>query len=186
MPLVAWLDAQAQGMTFAPGLHVVPEFLGNRSPLADPEARAVIAGLGLETSVDSLVRLYVAGLCGVAYGLRQLLETFAADGIVIDVIVASGGAAASGFVRQVLADATGLPVAVADTAEPVLLGAAMLGAVAGGVQPSLAAAMEAMAGEYRVYAPDATHRDAHDRGFAAFGILQKAGREVRALAEAGC
>ena len=30
------------------GLHVVPEFLGNRAPFADPHARAVIAGLGME------------------------------------------------------------------------------------------------------------------------------------------
>ncbi|WP_441937559.1 FGGY-family carbohydrate kinase [Neorhizobium galegae] len=29
-------------------LHVVPEFLGNRAPFADPHARAVIAGLGME------------------------------------------------------------------------------------------------------------------------------------------
>ena len=181
MPLVAWLEGQAAGVT-GDGLHVVPEFLGNRSPLADPDARAVIAGLGLDTSVDSLVRLYVAGLCGVAYGLRQLLKTFAADGIVIDVIVASGGAAASGFVRQVLADATGVPVAVANTAEPVLLGAAMLGAVAGGVQPSLLVAMGAMAGEYRVYMPAAGTRARHDRGYAGFEILQAAGRAVRDLA----
>ena len=34
------------------GLHVVPEFLGNRAPFADPHARAVIAGLGMERDLD--------------------------------------------------------------------------------------------------------------------------------------
>jgi D-ribulokinase len=186
MPLVAWLDAQAQGMGLmhVPGLHVVPEFLGNRSPRADPAARAVIAGLGMDSGVDSLVRLYVAGLCGVAYGLRQLLGALAADGIMIDVIMASGGAAASDLVRQVLANATGVPVAVADVAEPVLLGAAMLAAVAGGVQPSLQAAMGAMAGVAHVYHPQVAAQDVHAKGYAAFVILQEAARQVREI-EAG-
>ena len=54
----------------ADGLHVVPEFLGNRAPLADPQARAVIAGLGMDDDLASLIALYVAGLCGIGYGLR--------------------------------------------------------------------------------------------------------------------
>ena len=44
-------------VTLAHGLQVVPEFLGNRAPFADPHARAVIAGPGMETDVDSLVAL---------------------------------------------------------------------------------------------------------------------------------
>ena len=44
-----------------------------------------------------------------------------------------------------MADATGIPVVLPDTAEPVLLGAAMLGAVAAGAHGSLSTAMTAMA-----------------------------------------
>jgi D-ribulokinase len=44
-----------------------------------------------------------------------------------------------------MADATGIPVVLPDTAEPVLLGAAMLGAVAAGAHASLSEAMTAMA-----------------------------------------
>ena len=54
-------------------VHVVPEFLGNRAPFADPHARAIIAGLGIEDDEASLLALYVAGLCGIGYGLRQIL-----------------------------------------------------------------------------------------------------------------
>ena len=36
----------------ANGVHVVPELLGNRAPFADPQARAVIAGLGMETDIN--------------------------------------------------------------------------------------------------------------------------------------
>src|SRR3984893_16233810 len=50
-------------------IHVLPEFLGNRSPFADPDARAVVAGMGLDVDIGSMERLFVAGLCGVGYGL---------------------------------------------------------------------------------------------------------------------
>jgi ribulose kinase len=36
----------SEAVKLAAGLHVVPEFLGNRAPLADPHAKALIAGLG--------------------------------------------------------------------------------------------------------------------------------------------
>ena len=43
----------------ANGLHVVPEFLGNRAPFADPDAKGLIAGLSMDQSLDSLIELYV-------------------------------------------------------------------------------------------------------------------------------
>ncbi|SQB29083.1 carbohydrate kinase [Citrobacter koseri] len=61
----------SDAVTLAAGIHVVPEFLGNRAPFADPHARAVICGLGMERDQDNLLALYVAGLCGIGYGLRQ-------------------------------------------------------------------------------------------------------------------
>ena len=117
--LTAWLGTQAQALgasaseiaRHAEGIHVVPDFLGNRSPFADPRARAVIAGLTLETSLGSLVGLYLAGLCGLGYGCRQIIAAMAATGTEIDTIVMSGGAGASSLVRQLLADSTGVAVA---------------------------------------------------------------------------
>ena len=87
---------------------MVPEFLGNRAPFADPEAKALIAGLGMDSSLDSLVALYVAGLCGLGYGARQIVSAMSDKGIAIDTIVVSGGAAQSELVRQLLADTTRL------------------------------------------------------------------------------
>src|SRR5665213_1462546 len=54
---------------FARDVHVLPEFLGNRSPFADPHSRAIVAGLDLDADIGSMERLFVAGLCGLAYGL---------------------------------------------------------------------------------------------------------------------
>ena len=59
-------------------------------------------------------------------------------------MVISGGAGRSSLVRQIMADTTGLTVAVPETQEPVLLGAAMLGAVAGRCYGSIGEAMASM------------------------------------------
>lgn len=159
---------------------VVPEFLGNRSPFAEPEARAVISGLGLDRGIDSLAALYLAGLSGIGCGLRQLLDRLAQQGIAITTIVASGGAAQSPLVCQMIADATGRRLALPDTAEPVLLGAAMLGAVAGGTSASLEEAMTRMSGAARVFTPvegDLAHL--HRDRYACFEGLQSVARQFR-------
>jgi D-ribulokinase len=59
-------------------------------------------------------------------------------------MVMGGGAGRSSLVRQIMADTTGLTVAVPETQEPVLLGAAMLGAVAGSFYGSIGEAMASM------------------------------------------
>src|SRR4029077_17212395 len=125
-------------------IHVLPEFLGNRSPYADPDSRAIVAGLDLDTDIGSMERLFVAGLCGLAYGLADVVEAFRAHGVKSETMVISGGAARSALVRQIMTDTTGLAVALPDTRQPVLLGAAMLGAVAGKACGSIGEAMTSM------------------------------------------
>ncbi len=188
MGLTAWLAREASNLAtsnsqvamLADGLHVVPEFLGNRAPFADPDTRALIAGLDMDTSVRSLVRLYVAGICGLAYGLRQIIDAQRDEGVDVDTIVVSGGAAQSELVRQILADATNIRVAAPKTDEPVLLGSAMLGAVAGSAFPDLAAAMAAMSAMGQVYQPTGgTLTDWHARRYDNFKLLQSVGRQLR-------
>jgi D-ribulokinase len=189
LSLVAWLDRQATEMCpdltraveLAKSVHVVPEFLGNRSPHADPDARAVIAGIGLEADIPDLISLYIAGLCGIGYGLKQLLKKLSQDGIALNLIVASGGAAQSNLVRQLLADTTNVPVAIADTEEPVLLGSAMLGAVAAGRYQTVSQAMKAMSNISIGFSPTGGAIETlHRNRYAAFEILQSAERKTRA------
>lgn len=164
----------------ADGLHVVPEFLGNRAPFADPHARAVVAGLGMERDLDSLAALYLAGICGVGYGLRQILEAQAAAGARAEKIVICGGAGQSPLIRQLLADAVGKPVMATTAAEPVLLGAATLGAVAGGLFADIRAAMDALSHPGDTCLPaDGEIAQLHDRRFDAFRRLQTVAREIR-------
>ena len=174
----------SQAVRLAAQLHVVPEFLGNRAPFADPHARAVVAGVGADTHVDSLVALYVAGICGLGYGLRQIVQTQRAHGAGVDRIAISGGAGRHPLIRQILADATDLPVDATASEEPVLLGSAMLGAVAARAFPDLAAAMPAMSSVKTTYQPDPGARALHAARFDAFLVLQSTARDIRTATEA--
>jgi D-ribulokinase len=160
-------------------LHVLPDFLGNRTPFAEPAARGAIAGLDLSDDEASRRKLYVAGLCGLAQGVAQILRSLETGGYGFEMLVVSGGASKSALVRQIIADATGKWVATAATSEPVLLGAAMLGSVAAG-RHTMRSAMTAMSrlGE--------THRPAggeiaafHARKRVAFEMLQQTERRLR-------
>jgi len=152
MDILEFLERRILARSRSPGeaallardVHVFPEFIGNRSPFADPDTRAVVTGLDLDVDIGSMERLFVAGLCGLAYGLADVVDAFHAHGIDSDLMVIAGGAGRSAIVRQIMADTTGLRIAVPETQEPVMLGAAMLGAVAAGTCGSIGEAMAAM------------------------------------------
>ena len=186
LPLALWLANRAmtpnlsEAARWATGLHVVPEFLGNRAPFANPDARGLIAGIGMDRGVESLMALYIAGLCGLGYGLRQIINTQAANHAPVQRIMISGGAGSHDLVRQILADATGLPVIATAAAEPVLLGSAILGAVAAGSFTDIPTAMAGMSRAQDTFVPvTGSMRAWHDHAFAAFEILQKAAHLVQ-------
>lgn len=177
-------ETAASAVLLARDLHVVPEFLGNRAPFADPHARAVIMGQGMDTDITSLVALYVAGICGLGYGLRQIIATQAAHGAPVASIAISGGAGQHSLIRQLLADATGLPVTTTTCKEPVLLGSAILGAVAAGSFPDIGSAMPVMSRVDEVYQPSAgLVRNIHNQRFGAFLKLQSTARAIRHAAD---
>ena len=165
---------------FARDVHVLPEFLGNRSPFADPDSRAVVAGLDLDVDIGSMERLFVAGLCGLAYGLADVVDAFSAHGVDSDLMVIGGGAGRSPLVRQIMADTTGLTVAVPETHEPVLLGAAMLGAVAGSAYGSIGEAMTSMSAIGCLSEPTSPGMaDFHRTKRRVHGLMRKLDRESR-------
>lgn len=171
--LVEQVDDISKTIDLAKGIHVVPEFLGNRAPFADPDARAVIAGLDMDGSFENLLQFYVAGVCGIGYGLRQILEVQEQAGAPVDNIVISGGAGQHPFIRQLLADACGKPILSTRTTEPVLLGSAILGAVAGGIFADLPEGMAALTSIDLRYLPDDSVQEQHQRRYRSFTMLQQ-------------
>ena len=125
-------------------LHVLPYFHGNRSPHADPSLRGVEAGLRLSNTVDELAILYLATIQAVAHGTRHIIDTLNDSGYEIDTIVATGGGTKNPLFLRAHADITGCQVVLPRESEAVLLGAAMLGAVAGGTYSAIPEAMSGM------------------------------------------
>lgn len=179
--IIARSGDASRAALLARDVHVLPEFIGNRSPYADPDTRAVIAGLDLDTDIASMERLFVAGLCGLAYGLAEVIEAFATHGVRSSIMIMGGGASRSPLVRQIMADTTGLTVALPQTKEPVLLGAAMLGAVAGGACASIGetmAKMSALGGKSTPTAPEMAAFHARKRNV--YKLLRDVDRSSRA------
>lgn len=138
----------AEGLPFPALLtkhvHVMPDFHGNRSPRADATLRGMVSGLRLSATADDLAVLYLATIQAVAYGTRHIVETLNAQGYAIDTILACGGGTKNPVFLREHADATQCRIVLPDEPEAILLGAAMLGAVAGCAHADLPAAMAAM------------------------------------------
>ena len=184
--LLAWLERRvaARHPSLSPAavdaarMHYIVDFAGNRSPLADPAARGLVSGQSLSNDVLSLEQTYIAAVLGVAYGARHMLAALQTAGLTAPQIVISGGAAKSPLVRQLLADATGVPVARPMAAEPVLLGAAMLGAVAAGSKAGLDNARSDMVTLQDVTHPNPDMTRFHDWKFRAYRMLQDTERQL--------
>lgn len=89
----------------ADGLVMLPYFSGERTPINDPHARGVIAGLSLSHTREHLFR---AVLESVGFGIRHNLEVFRNMGAEIDRIAAVGGGTQTEFWPQIVSDICGI------------------------------------------------------------------------------
>ncbi|CAL1358528.1 unnamed protein product [Linum trigynum] len=153
--------------------HVLPDFHGNRSPIADPKSKGIICGLTLDTSERQLALLYLATIQGVAYGTRHIVEHCNAHGHEINTLLACGGLSKNPLYIQEHADIMGCPVILPRESESVLLGAAILGAVAAKKYPTLMEAMKALNAAGQVVRPsqDPKVKKYHDAKYRVFQEL---------------
>ena len=88
----------------AGGLLMLPYFAGERTPLMDPQARGIIAGLTLSHTRGDLYR---AALEATGFAVRHNIEAIEAAGGDIKRIVAVGGGTQGSLWTQVISDVTG-------------------------------------------------------------------------------
>jgi FGGY-family pentulose kinase len=134
-------------------LHVLPDFHGNRSPRANPDAKGMISGLTLSNSEDELALLYFATIQAIGYGAKHIIETLNEHDSAINTIFICGGGANNPLLLQEHADITGCPIVLPKEKEAVLLGSAILGAVAAKKFDSIIDAMTAMSGAEKIISP---------------------------------
>jgi FGGY-family pentulose kinase len=153
------LDAEASQISpGSDGLIVLDYFQGNRTPHTDSLARGVMVGLSLQSSRAHVFR---AMMEGIAYGMKDILDTFRRHDVTISRIIACGGATRSELFMQIYSDVTGYPIATTRVAEASLLGSAIAAAVGAGLYPTLRQAAEAMVAVSGAYQPDQRRHEAY-------------------------
>jgi xylulokinase len=157
--------AGSEGALFAPYL------AGERTPHADPNARAALVGLTLRHDRGAVVR---SVLEGVAYGLRDSLELLQSLGMTADRGRISGGGARSELWTRIVASVLDLPLERTAVEEGSAYGAALLGGVACGVFSDVHEAVAACVRVRETVDPDPAWAAAYREGYSRFRELYPA------------
>jgi xylulokinase len=166
-------EAEASGPG-ARGLLMLPYFAGERTPILDPDARGVVAGLSLAHGRGDLYR---AALEATALGVRHNVETMRAAGAEVRRIVAVGGGTQGALWPQIVSDVTGLTQEVPRVTVGASYGAAFLAATA--ISPDTQAPrIEDWNPVTTRVEPDVSRAAFHDAQFARYRDLYESTREL--------
>jgi xylulokinase len=158
------------------GAIFLPYLAGERTPHADPDARAAFCGLSLRHDRGALVR---AVLEGVAYGLRDSLELARDLGVDADRARVSGGGTRGRLWLEIIASVLGIPLEVTAVEEGAAYGAALLGAVACGAFADVAEAVDSCVSVRATVDPVEPWRSAYEDGYDTFRSLYPALKGVQ-------
>lgn len=104
--------------------------------------KGMILGLDLATKPEHIYRALIESC---AYGMRTIMEAFEAGGVKVESVYACGGIAKKNpLMMQIYADVLDREIRIGSSDQSSALGAAMFGAVAAGVYPSVTAAAKAL------------------------------------------
>ena len=160
--LLAEAEATSPG---ADGLVFLPYLAGERSPIWDPDARGVLAGLTLGHGRGHFARAIVEAS---ALAIRHVSAPMLAAGVTVTEMRVCGGPARSPFWNAVKADVTGFPVAVPAVLETAVLGSAILAATGIGAHDDLRSAIAAMTRIVERIEPGPALAPVYDRVFEAY------------------
>lgn len=143
------------------GLLALDWFNGNRSILQDADLTGMILGMHIGTKPEEIYRALIEAT---AFGMRRIMENYAAYGITVKSLGAAGGIAQKDeMLMQIYADVLGRELYVFDTDQAGALGSAIYAAVAGGVYASVKDAAEVLSVKpVRFYSPCERNQKAYD------------------------
>jgi len=148
-------------------LHVLPYFHGNRSPRADPTLKGSITGLTLASGKElhDLALLYLATIQAIAHGTKHIIDEInkarSSEEYKIITIFLTGGFTKNPLFIRETADITGCSIVLPKEEDAVLLGSAILGAVASNEFKDILEAMAAMNKKGNVILPDKSVSEYH-------------------------
>jgi xylulokinase len=153
------------------GLLVLPYFAGERTPVFDPRARGVVAGLHLR---HTRAHLFRAVYEGIGFGIRQILALLDDPPGAVSRVVAVGGGTQGSLWTQVVSDITGREQTVPEQAIGAGYGDALLAAIGTGLVPP----DTDWTVPGRTVVPSAASRDVYDGLYDQYRNLYPATRHV--------
>ncbi|RFU83908.1 carbohydrate kinase [Streptomyces triticagri] len=170
-----------QGAEDTAGVRFLPyvSSAGERAPFFDPGARGSLLGLSLDSGREDVARAVVEGA---TMAVRDCLTASAADP---QRLTLSGGGARSTYWTRLIADVTGLPVAVPADTETGARGAWLTGMVATGRERDFGTAADRHVTIAATHDPDAAKGGAVHERYAEFLRLRELHRPIWALGREG-
>ena len=129
----------------------LPYLMGERSPHNDTNVRSMFIGMSMDTTRTQMTQ---AVLEGVAFGMRDCLETAKSAGIHIEETCICGGGAKSPVWRMIIANVLNVRVKSLANDEGPSLGGAILAAVGDGAYPDVHSAIDKIVKYDQIIEPD--------------------------------
>lgn len=160
------LDDEAAGRAPAEVM-CLPYFLGEKSPIHDPDLRGVFAGLHLgHTRAD----MYRSVLEAIAFGFRHHMDVFAEIGLPLRRVMITNGGSKSTLWKQIHADVLGLEMLPVRGHPGASLGAATIAAIGIGALGDWSDVARFITLD-APYVPDPSRKSAYDAAYATWRDL---------------
>lgn len=167
----------------ADGLVCLPYFAGERTPIHDPDARGVFAGLTLSHTRG---HLYRAALEGTGYGVRHNIETLREIGAPPTRIVAVGGGAQNELWLQIVSDIANIPQVVPEQTIGAAYGDAFLAGISSGIIPDVSVLADQWIKPKVTLEPGSENRDTYEAMYRIYrNLYENSKEELHALAKLG-
>ena len=155
-------------------LLTLPYFLGEKTPLHDPDLRGMVTGLHLGTTRGDLHRSFLEAI---AYGFRSHFDVFAQDGLVLHRPRVTNGGSKSRLWRQILADVLNRDlVSIADH-PGASFGAAVIAGIGTGVIADWSYVVGAL-GVAEIISPSLKNVELYEERYLKFHQLHEATKSI--------
>jgi xylulokinase len=149
----------------ADGLFFLPYMAGERSPLMDPLARGCFIGLTLRHERGHLARAIMEG---VAFALRQIVETMIGAGAPVNRLLAAGNGLASPIWRQIVVDVLARPLYMSSGRERTGVGTALLAGIGADIYADYAQTQQLVAENLSVTEADTSRARFYEEKYQQF------------------
>ena len=149
------------------GVFVIPYFLGEKTPIHDPDARGVIFGLSFNHGIGEIWKAFLESYC---YAFKDHVNVFNEIGFETKYFTASDGGTRSRIWMQICADIIQESITILENNPGSCLGAAWMAAIATGSTDDWGGIESFVKPSYRVD-PEKNFKGYYEKGFTQFKSL---------------